>query len=96
MASTKSEMIYNNTDKWSKIDAYEDNVDNVGLPWPLQGEETIGDAFLALLATLPPEIVQSKELSELEILTLAMEYIKGLENVLNKEDWTPKVPDVKG
>ncbi|WP_395239555.1 helix-loop-helix domain-containing protein [Salmonella sp. s54412] len=44
---------------------------------------------------MPPEIANSKDLSELEILTLAMDYIKRLENVLDK-DLSPKTPDVKG
>lgn len=92
--ATQSEMVFNN-EKWTKIESYSEErfLDN-STSWPFQGEETMSEAFLTLLKTLPPEIVSSKDVSELEILTLAMDYIKRLENVLDKD--LPKTPDVKG
>jgi hypothetical protein len=73
-------------ESWNKIDNYsEDNILDSNT-WPLQREDTINEAFAALMKTLPQEIVSSKNLSELEILVLAMEYIKGLESVLDKDE----------
>lgn len=83
--ATQSEMVLNN-ESWTKMDSEESQFlnNNNGVSWPFQGEEMMSEAFLTLLNTLPSEIVNSKDLSELEILTLAMEYIKKLENVLKE------------
>ena len=72
-------------ESWSKTENYcEDNILDSST-WPLQSEHTMNEAFVALMKSLPEEIVNSKNLSELEILVLAMEYIKGLESVLDKD-----------
>lgn len=72
-------------ESWSKAENYcEDNILDSST-WPLQREDTMNEAFVALMKSLPEEIVRSKNLSELEILVLAMEYIKGLESVLDKD-----------
>lgn len=95
--TTHSEMAFNN-EKWVKMEPFSEQSfpdDRNELSWPFQGEETMSDAFLALLKTLPPEIVSSKDISELEILILAMDYIKRLENVLD-EDISSRAPEVKG
>jgi hypothetical protein len=72
-------------ESWSKIDSYSEDSVFDSNTWPLQREDTINEAFVALMKTLPQEIVNSKNLSELEILELAMEYIKGLESVLHTD-----------
>ena len=70
-------------ESWTKVDNYSEDSILDSNTWPLQREDTINEAFVALMKTLPQEIVNSKSLSELEILMLAMEYIKGLESVLD-------------
>ena len=72
-------------ESWNKVDSYSEDSIFDSNTWPLQREDTINEAFVALMKTLPPEIVNSKNLSELEILVLAMDYIKGLESVLDKD-----------
>ena len=72
-------------ESWKKIDSYSEESILDSNTWPLQREDTINEAFAALMKTLPSEIVNSKNLSELEILLLAMEYIKGLESVLDTD-----------
>ena len=73
-------------ESWNKTENYCEDVDILhSNTWPLQREDTMTEAFVALMKSLPEEIVSSKNLSELEILVLAMEYIKGLESVLDKD-----------
>lgn len=84
--TTQSEMVLNN-ESWTRVDSEESqflNNNNNGVSWPFQGEEMMSEAFLTLLNALPLEIANSKDLSELEILTLAMKYIKKLENDLKE------------
>lgn len=81
-------------ESWKKMDNYSGENIFDSNTWPSQREDTISEAFAALIETLPQEIVNSKnDLSELEILVLAMEYIKGLESVLDKDvemkKWRP-------
>lgn len=47
-------------------------------------QDMMKEAFLALVKILPSEILDSKNLSELDILVLAMAYIKRLESVLDE------------
>ena len=73
-------------ESWNKTETYCEDAGIVhSNTWPLQREDTMTEAFVALMKSLPEEIVSSKNLSELEILVLAMEYIKGLESVLDKD-----------
>ena len=72
-------------ESWSRVDSYPDESILDSNTWPLQAEDKMDEAFVALMRTLPAEIVSSHDLSELEILVLAMEYIKRLENVLDTD-----------